>query len=803
MKRFLVVLLTLVLTAALYPQQRLGKHTVVEWRHIIDTTWGPGESTSEKLRIFDLFWNAVDQRYAGFRGIVDRWQEMKAYRDTVALGVSRGRFAGIIDRMMLSLQDIHVWMLDNGIAPTPLNPGIPLLYSLGVELPSFNWGASSHFGAALTPLPDSSLLVYAAAPNHPLGLARGDVVLGYDRKPWRTLYRQLFEVEFPVPMGGVSYTSERASAHQWLGAAGMNWHLFDTIDIAKYGTTDTLHLPTYLLASPMPSVTASEQMPIDGVPFPDVAGNHLVSWGCIKGTKIGYIYACAWASSAEVEFLAAVNALMPESSSDGIILDLRLNVGGTSAYMTGFRRLFNEDVHPMRILVRESPYDHLAMTDAGPYFLEGSDKEVYDRPIAVLCGPSTISAADKSVQFLRWHPMVRTFGLPTNGAFGSYSTDLGIPAGWTTAVCDVVDYTPPNTNDVLNHTSVPVDEEVWLTRDDVAKGEDTVVKRALAWMTTLAYAHRAAPATPYARPGVDSVTATAVLTNPLGQSVSLLLSIANSGGAVVDSVVMVNDGLHGDGLPGDSIWGARFRAPSGEDFYPINLCTRNHTLGTSRTLRRATFFTTVGPVVCVGDTSDKVPAWGLTVRFKFKLQNLATVYEARNLAVRIRPLDTSAVCANAVLQYPTIAPGQSSYGSSIQTIGFSKWCSGTRDIPLELRVSSGGMEFWRDTLLVRVTDSPSGIQQQRELPVSFALAQNYPNPFNPSTTITYKLPRAEQVTLRVYDVLGRELVTLVNDGVDAGYHEVTFNASQHSSGVYLYQLRAGDYVSVKKMLLVR
>jgi hypothetical protein len=86
---------------------------------------------------------------------------------------------------------------------------------------------------------------------------------------------------------------------------------------------------------------------------------------------------------------------------------------------------------------------------------------------------------------------------------------------------------------------------------------------------------------------------------------------------------------------------------------------------------------------------------------------------------------------------------------------------------------------------------------------SYRVLQNYPNPFNPSTRITYEIPRAGHVTLSVHDVLGREVAVLVDEVADAGYHEVTFDGSRLSSGVYLYQLRAGDFVSVKKMLLVR
>lgn len=87
-------------------------------------------------------------------------------------------------------------------------------------------------------------------------------------------------------------------------------------------------------------------------------------------------------------------------------------------------------------------------------------------------------------------------------------------------------------------------------------------------------------------------------------------------------------------------------------------------------------------------------------------------------------------------------------------------------------------------------------------PVAFALRQNYPNPFNPSTTIKYELPRASHVTLTVYDVLGREVATLVNGVEQPGSKSVEFNAGNMASGVYFYRIQAGDYVLTKKLLLL-
>ena len=83
------------------------------------------------------------------------------------------------------------------------------------------------------------------------------------------------------------------------------------------------------------------------------------------------------------------------------------------------------------------------------------------------------------------------------------------------------------------------------------------------------------------------------------------------------------------------------------------------------------------------------------------------------------------------------------------------------------------------------------------------LFQNYPNPFNPSTNIQYAISSRQIVSLKVYDVLGNEVATLVNEEKPAGIYEVIFNASNFSSGIYFYQLRSGSFIDVKKMILLK
>jgi hypothetical protein len=90
-----------------------------------------------------------------------------------------------------------------------------------------------------------------------------------------------------------------------------------------------------------------------------------------------------------------------------------------------------------------------------------------------------------------------------------------------------------------------------------------------------------------------------------------------------------------------------------------------------------------------------------------------------------------------------------------------------------------------------------------EVPTEFTLHQNHPNPFNPTTTIKYELPLDARVTLNVYDVLGKEVLTLVDGFVPAGYHQVQLDGSRLSSGVYFYRINAGTFTDVKKLLLLK
>jgi len=107
-------------------------------------------------------------------------------------------------------------------------------------------------------------------------------------------------------------------------------------------------------------------------------------------------------------------------------------------------------------------------------------------------------------------------------------------------------------------------------------------------------------------------------------------------------------------------------------------------------------------------------------------------------------------------------------------------------------------------LSFRTAQSPTGIAQRNDLvPSEYRLAQNFPNPFNPKTDIQFSLPRSSRTTVKIYDVLGRELETLLNENLNAGRYTISFDGSSLPSGVYFYRIVASDFSAVKKMMLAK
>jgi hypothetical protein len=117
---------------------------------------------------------------------------------------------------------------------------------------------------------------------------------------------------------------------------------------------------------------------------------------------------------------------------------------------------------------------------------------------------------------------------------------------------------------------------------------------------------------------------------------------------------------------------------------------------------------------------------------------------------------------------------------------------------------NGGPRTHTRTYTLIVGSTPSGINNNTQSAYQYNLYQNYPNPFNPSTSIEFFLPKQSLVTLKVYDIVGKELATLVNNDIrKEGLHSVNFDGSNLSSGIYYYKITAGEFTDIKKMMLVK
>lgn len=471
---------------------RIGSMTPAERRAAIDAYWGDGLSTAEKLKIFDTYWDYADRKFAAFQNLVVDWPALRQkYRAEVAAGVSRGRFAGIMNHLSLALRDSHTQANDILVNyQTAPGPGVP---SMGQGA----WIVDTS-GACLTAQDDGSALVYSVIPNHPLGLQRGDRILGYDGRPWPELYQELINEE--VPMWLLWWgTSQSSFDHSFVMSAGMNWHLFDVMDIAKQSTGQVVHVPTSLMPGDIFFGFCSEQMNVPGVSKPPFSGGRFVGSGIVTGTNIGYIYVWGWAGTSETDFANAVYQLTQIDKVAGLIVDYRFNVGGfIRAPLLGTAVLADRPAPTLGVDQRLKPYDHFLMTtQLTPDFfkldfLHFGNRDIpiklsYAGPVAVLVGPGALSSGDFGSELLRSLPIARTFGKSTSMALGlptqpALGTHIDLGPDWDARVSESNSYAIGRPMDYLIHTEFPVDELVWLTPQDVAAGQDTVVKAAMKWL---------------------------------------------------------------------------------------------------------------------------------------------------------------------------------------------------------------------------------------------------------------------------------------------------------------------------------
>lgn len=468
----------------------------------VDDFWGAAPDMETRLAVFDEIWDELAVGYAAFAVKDVDWDAVRTlYRPQVEQAESYGRFYQLLSEMLgEGLQDGHTWIFSQKVCFDSLLTERPPMLRLNMH--------SSTLGACVTPLDDGRLVVYRVAPDNPAELAPGDLVLGYDGIPWVELLDLV--ASWRLPVCGHRAPSDVAESYNLFVNAINNAHLFETLEVERYGASGADSIPTDQLIDyvndppgdfwrPSAGLLCPDQLPVAGVEFPwtrfedsfdPMWGGGYTNWGVLEGTNIGYVYLYSWGMQVAADFEEAITDVM---GTDGLIIDQRFNTGGYAAWDGGLSLLFDQD-HPQLIYQafrdpESDDYRALDLEDPQPGYgwrgIDADESTYYDMPIAVLQGPHAASAGDIFPYFMTFHSRARRFGSVTHGSFG------GLNCHW----CEQPD---PHLNDLFmaftNHTDLDADlsylqgtdqvpeEPLHMSRDAVAAGVDTVVEAALEWM---------------------------------------------------------------------------------------------------------------------------------------------------------------------------------------------------------------------------------------------------------------------------------------------------------------------------------
>jgi len=443
-----------------------------------DVDDGGIKSLEVRMAIFDDIWQKFADDYAGFSARDVDWNKVREkYRKEIEKVDDKAGFYAILSRIFSELQDGHARISFRSLCDNDESDSNDYFVL-------DDW--YSRIGVCVTPLDNSRLLVYRADDDNPAQLQTGDMILGYDGRPWALLLEDIEKMNIPVC--GMHASADPAEQYLKLGSVVNNSHLFSQMDVLRIGSTMPESIETAKLVSNGPLMLCPDQLVLEDVYFPwtNVEEEKYwsdISWGILSSHNIGYIYVYSWNKKAAEEFTVAVEELL---ETDALIIDQRFNMGGEVTKTEGLSFLFGSDVDDIMTCVhRKSQSDYETLTTSGghSYSIEDTEPIEYMKPIAVLTGHKAASSGDIFPYFMKHHPHARTFGRLTEGSFGEvtefwnpdpYINDISV--SYTECVMLDKDHV------VLQGSVQNPNEEVWLTQEDVINGIDTVVEAAIKWI---------------------------------------------------------------------------------------------------------------------------------------------------------------------------------------------------------------------------------------------------------------------------------------------------------------------------------
>lgn len=309
------------------------------------------------------------------------------------------------------------------------------------------------------------------------------------------------------------------------------------------------------------------------------------------------------------------------------------------------------------------------------------------------------------------------------------------------------------------------------------------------------YAINAAVNPRYLHPQSDTAAVTAKILNPENHQFTVAAIYANSDSTVIDTLPMFDDGLHGDSLAGDNLYGAILGPLSDESNYDVRIKTTD--TDSAFTHFKSTIFTTQGPIT-FQDFSLQSTA-GTLYALKISLKNESSTSVVPNVSLRIETADTAVTqILNANPVFGSFLPGEVKQTPAYSLLNIPDFSA---PVTINIHIAIDNNIFWDDSFII---EPPTGLHSDGDAaPVTFSLEQNYPNPFNPATTIRFELPSAGFTTLTIYNSLGESVKTLISQKIAAGSYSLDWDASGMSSGIYFYRLSAGEFNQIRKMVLIR